>query len=265
VHVSMNNTMDVIPDIVGEHSQLPTLATSSTEHAKGHMLMLLTFIATCLVVNLRRKSCSEGCKSTVCSTTYYFLMPACLGMQITMLVNSAVHLWGDQPYKDGMSEPCTSRNNAFLMFPMMGENWHNNHHGAPGSATTWVEWYQVDFQYMSMRTLEFLGLVSEIHVQPPSVPHEGYEQLSFLSVLCSWAMMATLVATPFALGHIKQAWAIGTDEWLAGVKARKSAGDERIGMMSDMDLKSVSRMSEMAETKPIASVSSCSEDSLEKA
>lgn len=32
-----------------------------------------------------------------------------------------------QPFEDGMLRNCVTKNNAFLMIPMLGENWHNNH------------------------------------------------------------------------------------------------------------------------------------------
>ena len=61
-----------------------------------------------------------------------------------MLINSATHIFGISPNRDGMgSEPCDSRNVAWLQFCLGGENWHNNHHGAPSSASTWVKWWQV--------------------------------------------------------------------------------------------------------------------------
>ena len=62
---------------------------------------------------------------------------------------------------------CMSKNNAFLMFPMLGENWHNNHHASPGSLSTWVLWYQVDFVYLTGRALELLGLASDLRVEAP--------------------------------------------------------------------------------------------------
>ena len=100
---------------------------------------------------------------------------------------------------------------------MLGENWHNNHHGAPGSATTWVNWYQIDCQYVAldlalsldlsldplalalslnlhrlphrygaMRLLERLGFVELVRTQPPSRVRPGYEMITFLSIALSW-------------------------------------------------------------------------------
>ena len=91
-----------------------------------------------------------------------------------MLINSATHWWGVSPNRDGMgSEPCDSKNVAWLHFCLGGENWHNNHHGAPSSASTWVKWYQVDGSYLAIRTLAALGLAHDVKVELP-VARPGY-------------------------------------------------------------------------------------------
>jgi len=98
---------------------------------------------------------------------YYFYLPVGLTWMSTGFVNSATHLWGDAPFEDGMIKGCESKNNAFLMLPMLGENWHNNHHAVPASLSTWVAWYQVDFVYLTGRLLELFGLASDIRVEVP--------------------------------------------------------------------------------------------------
>ena len=80
------------------------------------------------VIGLRRRwqwRQPLGTAALVLGGLLFFWAPMVLSMQITMLVNSAVHIWGDEPYEDAMSEPCTAKNNAFLFWPMLGENWHN--------------------------------------------------------------------------------------------------------------------------------------------
>ena len=86
----------------------------------------------------------------------------------TAFVNSATHLWGDAPFDDGMISSCVSRT-TFLFIPMLGENWHNNHHAVPASASTWSR-YQVDFVYLTLRLLEGVGLVRDIRVEVPEQP-----------------------------------------------------------------------------------------------
>eukprot|EP00966_Prymnesium_polylepis_P077186 1788081-Prymnesium_polylepis.1 len=82
---------------------------------------------------------------------WYFWLPCAIAFQCVLLVIDAVHMWGDLAFEDAMSAPCEARNNAFLMLPLLGENWHNNHHSTPHSASTWVWWYQVDCQYLLIR------------------------------------------------------------------------------------------------------------------
>ena len=77
-----------------------------------------------------------------CAAVYYFYVPVSLTWFSTACVNSATHLWGDAPFEDAMMTQCRSHNVAFLFFPLLGENWHNNHHAMPGAASTWVQWYQ---------------------------------------------------------------------------------------------------------------------------
>ena len=47
-----------------------------------------------------------------------------LTQHMTWLVNSAVHVWGDRPYRTGDG----SRNNAAVALLVFGDGWHNNHH-----------------------------------------------------------------------------------------------------------------------------------------
>merc|ERR1711966_61674 len=94
----------------------------------------------------------------------YGMLPLCVSQHATYFINSATHLWGDRPHVDGMLphiDRCESRNVPWLFPLQIGENWHNNHHAAPGSASNWVEWYQVDPVYMGIRVLEALGIVCD--------------------------------------------------------------------------------------------------------
>ena len=67
-----------------------------------------------------------------------------------------------------MMPGCLAKNNAFLMLPMLGENWHNNHHAEALVLSTWVVWYQVDFVYLTGRVFELFGLASDIRVEVPT-------------------------------------------------------------------------------------------------
>ena len=81
-----------------------------------------------------------------------------LGLHGTWLVNSATHLWGTRRFKTADD----STNNWLIALISFGEGWHNNHHAHPRAARHGVTWYEVDFNWWGIRTLQFLGLAKDI-------------------------------------------------------------------------------------------------------
>jgi stearoyl-CoA desaturase (delta-9 desaturase) len=77
----------------------------------------------------------------------------------TWLVNSATHLWGTQRF-DSRDD---SRNNGFVAAVTWGEGWHNNHHAYPRSARHGLTWREVDLNWITIRAMEKLGLISDVH------------------------------------------------------------------------------------------------------
>ena len=78
-----------------------------------------------------------------------------LTIQATFCVNSVNHLWGTRPYPTGDQ----SRNNLLTGILAFGEGWHNNHHAFPWSARHGLRWWQPDFSWWVLWTLERTGLV----------------------------------------------------------------------------------------------------------
>lgn len=74
---------------------------------------------------------AETAAKTFVVTCWYFWLPCAIAFQCVLLVIDAVHMWGDLAFEDAMSAPCEAKNNAFLLLPLLGENWHNNHHSTP--------------------------------------------------------------------------------------------------------------------------------------
>lgn len=74
------------------------------------------------------------------------------------IVNSFCHRFGSRPFNT--SEKST--NIAWLSVPTLGASWHNNHHAFPASATTRVEWWQLDLTGLIIRLLGVLGVFWEI-------------------------------------------------------------------------------------------------------
>jgi len=81
-----------------------------------------------------------------------------VGLHVTWLVNSATHLWGSRRYETRDD----SRNNWWVALLSFGEGWHNNHHAHPTSAAHGLAWYELDLTYWHIRTLQALGLASQV-------------------------------------------------------------------------------------------------------
>lgn len=82
-----------------------------------------------------------------------------MGWHFTWLVNSATHLWGTRRF-DTRDD---SRNNGLIAAVTFGEGWHNNHHAFPRSAKHGLTWREFDVNWLQIRVLEKLGLVSDVY------------------------------------------------------------------------------------------------------
>ncbi len=78
----------------------------------------------------------------------------------TFSINSVCHIWGQKTF-DCNDE---SRNNLVFGIFGLGEGWHNNHHAFPSSARHGLTWWQVDFTYLAIRLLSFVGLAWRVQV-----------------------------------------------------------------------------------------------------
>ena len=82
------------------------------------------------------------------------------GLHSTWLVNSATHLWGSRRFKTRDD----STNNWWVALLTFGEGWHNNHHAHPTSARHGLAWYELDLNWIGIKTLEALGLAWDLKV-----------------------------------------------------------------------------------------------------
>jgi sn-1 stearoyl-lipid 9-desaturase len=80
------------------------------------------------------------------------------GWHSTFLVNSATHLWGTRRFETNED----SRNNGFIALLTFGEGWHNNHHANPVSARHGLTWYEFDINWIQLKLLETMGLVTQL-------------------------------------------------------------------------------------------------------
>ncbi len=81
------------------------------------------------------------------------------GWHTTWLVNSMTHLWGTRRFETKDD----SRNNALIGFLAWGEGWHNNHHAYPRSSRHGLAWYEFDFNWIQIWTMEKLGLARDVY------------------------------------------------------------------------------------------------------
>ena len=88
------------------------------------------------------------------------------GLHATWAVNSVTHMWGGRRF----STRDDSRNNWWVALLTFGEGWHNNHHAHPTSARHGLAWYEVDFSWIQISILKFLGLAKSIRVVRVQTP-----------------------------------------------------------------------------------------------
>jgi stearoyl-CoA desaturase (delta-9 desaturase) len=81
------------------------------------------------------------------------------GWHATWLVNSATHIWGSRRFETRD----TSTNNALVAAVTFGEGWHNNHHAYPRSAKHGFVAYEIDVNWLQIRALEKVGLVTDVY------------------------------------------------------------------------------------------------------
>jgi stearoyl-CoA desaturase (delta-9 desaturase) len=82
-----------------------------------------------------------------------------IGWHSTWLVNSATHLWGSRRFETRDD----SRNNGLIAAVTFGEGWHNNHHAHPRSAKHGLTWYEFDVNWVQLKLMEKLGLITDLY------------------------------------------------------------------------------------------------------
>jgi stearoyl-CoA desaturase (delta-9 desaturase) len=82
---------------------------------------------------------------------------------VTWSINSICHVFGKRPF----ASRDLSGNVAWLAIPSFGESWHNLHHADPTCARHGVLKGQIDMSARLIRTLEVLGLASDVRWPKP--------------------------------------------------------------------------------------------------
>ena len=79
-------------------------------------------------------------------------------LHATWLVNSATHMWGTRRFETTDD----STNSWWVALLTFGEGWHNNHHAHPTAARHGLAWYEIDVNWLGIRTLQLLGLAKGV-------------------------------------------------------------------------------------------------------
>ncbi|HEX5229813.1 MAG TPA: fatty acid desaturase [Bryobacteraceae bacterium] len=82
------------------------------------------------------------------------------GLHATWAVNSVTHMWGQRRF----ATRDDSRNNVLVALVTFGEGWHNNHHAHPTSARHGLTWWEIDFSWIQISILKFLGIARAVKV-----------------------------------------------------------------------------------------------------
>ena len=85
-----------------------------------------------------------------------------VGLHATWFVNSAAHTWGYRTY----DTPEGSTNCWWVGLIAWGEGWHNNHHAFQRSARHGHRWWELDLTWWTIRALQAVGLVRDVHLLP---------------------------------------------------------------------------------------------------
>jgi stearoyl-CoA desaturase (Delta-9 desaturase) len=88
------------------------------------------------------------------------------GLHATWAVNSITHMWGNRRF----ATRDDSRNNVLVALVTFGEGWHNNHHAHPTSARHGLAWYEIDFSWMQISVLKWLGIAKAVRVAKVHAP-----------------------------------------------------------------------------------------------
>lgn len=87
---------------------------------------------------------------------------------VTWSINSVCHVFGRRPFKSGDY----STNNFICGLLGFGEGWHNNHHAFPTSARHGLAWWQIDFSWMVICMMRWVGLAWNVKLPHPRAVEE---------------------------------------------------------------------------------------------
>jgi stearoyl-CoA desaturase (delta-9 desaturase) len=82
---------------------------------------------------------------------------------VTWAINSICHFYGTRPFESRDE----ARNNPIMALLAFGEGWHNAHHAFPASARHGLRWWEFDLSWITIRSMQLVGLARNIKVPSP--------------------------------------------------------------------------------------------------
>jgi stearoyl-CoA desaturase (delta-9 desaturase) len=103
----------------------------------------------------------------ICAVLRYVLM-----LNVTWMVNSVAHLWGNRPYDRRIN----SVENIFVAATAIGEGFHNYHHVFPSDYQTSEHGWRVNPTTFLIDFMAFIGLVTERKKMSPEAVQRRRER-----------------------------------------------------------------------------------------
>jgi stearoyl-CoA desaturase (delta-9 desaturase) len=162
-------TLDTDLDAVRDLSRYPELVWIN----KFHMVFALaTLLGTFVVGQATTLFGRSGLGAS--AVVWTFFVATVLSMHATFAVNTLTH--GVRPglfHKRRYALPDTTTNAWWLALPTLGAAWHNNHHRYMNAARAGFYWWEIDLSYASLKLLQWLRIVRDLHPVPAAVLAEG--------------------------------------------------------------------------------------------
>ncbi len=129
-------------------------------HRAFGWLVLATFLLPAVIGGLWSMSLAGALTAFVWGT----LVRVFLLHHVTWSINSICHFYGTRPF----ASRDEARNNPWLSLLSFGESWHNAHHAFPASARHGLRWWEFDPSWVTIRTMQLLGIARNIKLPSPS-------------------------------------------------------------------------------------------------
>ncbi len=137
--------------LVKSFMKFPEIVFLNRHHYLGALSLI---ISLALLGGYMSEQYADLGTSALQLVSWGFILPTLIILHGTCVVNSVTHMLGSRRFYTN-----DNSRNVWWLFPLnIGENWHNNHHHRPHSASTSSVWWELDLIYLGILLLEKTGL-----------------------------------------------------------------------------------------------------------